>query len=92
MRQRFERTTNGPSRPGRTGPSAVLTPLLVAAAVAARLAGVSKATWHRLDAAGKVPRSVRLGGRVLWSVVELQAWVSAGCPSRAEWEARHVRR
>lgn len=41
--------------------------LLLAAPEAARLCGISPATWHRLRAAGKVgPAPIRLGGRVLW--------------------------
>jgi predicted DNA-binding transcriptional regulator AlpA len=66
-------------------------PLLVPAPEAARLCGVSEASWYRLRSAGKVPAPVRLGGRVLWRVEEdLRAWIAAGCPSRCEWEARRA--
>ncbi len=61
--------------------------LMVPAGEAARMIAVSKATFCRYDSAGKVPAPVRLsGGCVRWRVAELQAWVSAGCPSREDFE------
>jgi predicted DNA-binding transcriptional regulator AlpA len=60
-------------------------PLLVAAKDACQLAGVSPATWWRLRAADKIPAPVRLGGRVLWRVEELKAWIAAGCPAGQTW-------
>jgi predicted DNA-binding transcriptional regulator AlpA len=65
---------------------AVLEPEQVGAAAAARLAGVSQATWWRLHASGRVPRPNKLGGRTLWRVRELREWVEAGCPDRKTWE------
>jgi predicted DNA-binding transcriptional regulator AlpA len=59
----------------------------VPARVACRLAGVSLATWWRLLARGKVPPPVRLGGRVLWRVEELEEWVRHGCPDARTWSA-----
>jgi hypothetical protein len=65
-----------------------LEPLLLPAPAAARLCGVSAATWHRQRAAGKIgPAPVRLGGRGLWRVAELRDWVEAGCPDRRTWNA-----
>ena len=64
-----------------------LEPEQVAANVAARLAGISSATWWRLHAAGKVPRPNKLGGRTLWRVQEIREWIAAGCPDRKTWEA-----
>ena len=61
-------------------------PLLLSADDAARLCRVSKRTWRRLDAAGKVPQAVRLGGRKLWRRQEVLDFVRAGCPGRAEWD------
>jgi predicted DNA-binding transcriptional regulator AlpA len=81
------RTVQHPSDvdvPGPEGPGSP-NPLQVPAAAAARLAGVSKATWHRLHAAAKVPAPNRLGGRVLWRLDELHAWIQAGCPDRTTW-------
>lgn len=63
-------------------------PLLVCARDAARLCGLSVATWHRRVAAGLVPAAVRIGpGCVRWRVEELRAWIAAGCPDRRTWEA-----
>jgi predicted DNA-binding transcriptional regulator AlpA len=55
-------------------------PALVSAKVAARLCGISRASWERLHAAGKIPAPVRLGTRVLWRVEELRRFIQAGCP------------
>lgn len=68
----------------------VLEPEQVGDAEAARLAGVSEATWWRLHSAGKVPRPNKLGGRTLWPVNGprgLRDWIQLGCPTRAEAEA-----
>ena len=67
--------------------SVAVQPLLVADTVAAALAGVSRATWWRLYAGGKTPASIRLGRRRLWNRSELEAWITAKCPPRREWEA-----
>src|SRR5262245_22929557 len=61
--------------------------LLVPAAEASRICGISEASWYRLKAGGKTPLPVRLGGRVLWRVEELRRWCAAGCPDRRSWEA-----
>lgn len=66
---------------------APLPPLLVTAADAARLCGTSRPTWDRWTSAGLNPAPRRIGGRPLWSVAELQAWIEAGCPDRRRWEA-----
>jgi hypothetical protein len=63
-------------------------PLLVGATQAARLCGISLASWHRLNAAAKVPKPSRLGGRTLWSLEHLRLFVDWGCPPRREFEAR----
>ena len=39
-------------------------------------------TW---DAAGKLPAPIRIGGRVVWRVAEIKAWLTAGAPDRATW-------
>jgi predicted DNA-binding transcriptional regulator AlpA len=46
-------------------------------------------TW---DAAGKLPAPVRIGGRVVWRVDEIRAWLAAGAPCRDEWETRRTAR
>lgn len=64
------------------------TPLLVTAKQAAFMCGKSLRTWRAWDAAGWIPRPVRIGRSTLWRLNELRAWAAAGCPRRAEWEAR----
>ena len=41
-------------------------------------------TW---DAAGKIPSPIRIGGRVVWRLDEIRAWLDAGAPDRATWTA-----
>jgi predicted DNA-binding transcriptional regulator AlpA len=61
--------------------------LLIPADVAGPMCGRSEASWWRDHAVGRVPAPVKLGGRTLWRVQELRAWVAAGCPLRMAWEA-----
>lgn len=72
------------------GPAA--TPLAVdARGLAALLSGSLR--WVRTqDAAGKLPAPRRVGGRVLWDLSEIRAWLAAGAPCRNEWEARQAAR
>jgi len=53
-----------------------------------RLLGVSLRQVWRLNATGKLPQPVRLGGSVRWSRAEVMEWFDAGCPDRQTWEAR----
>jgi len=47
-------------------------------------------TW---DAAGKLPAPIRIGGRVVWHLDEIRAWLNAGAPDRETWTAiRAVRK
>lgn len=64
-----------------------LSPLVVDARRLAKLlcAGVRTArTW---DAAGKLPAPIRIGGRVVWRLDEIRAWLAAGAPDRKTWAA-----
>lgn len=61
--------------------------LLVDAKTAARLCGLGKTCWYALHASGRVPMPIRLGRAVRWDRRELEAWASAGCPSRERWQA-----
>lgn len=60
-------------------------PLLLNAPKAAALCGLGVRTWHRHNAAGRVPLPVRIGGRRLWRREELADWVADGCPPRSRW-------
>lgn len=51
---------------------------------AARLLGVSRATFFKMHSAGKLPLPVYLTTR--WSRAELAAWLEAGAPDRQTWE------
>ena len=62
--------------------------LLLTAKSAAAMCGKSLRTWRTWDAAGRIPRPMRIGRSVLWRAEELRDWVAAGCPRRMEWEAR----
>jgi excisionase family DNA binding protein len=59
--------------------------LITAERVAERLE-LSKRTVSRLDASGKLPAPVRIGGSVRWSSEEISQWIKARCPDRATWE------
>lgn len=70
------------SSPAETSPA-----LLVGRPEAARLCSVSPASWDRLTSAGKNPRPLRLGGRVVWRRVDLESWIGHGCCDRATFDA-----
>ena len=62
--------------------------LLIPDRAAAALCGISRATWHRLRAAGKIgPQPVRLGRALRWRTAEVTAWVEAGAPDARTWAA-----
>lgn len=63
-------------------------PLAVDAKALARMLCAGVRTIRTWDAAGKLPRPVRIGGRLLWSVEEIRTWLTAGAPDRQTWEAR----
>jgi len=61
-------------------------PVLLTLAEAASLCRTSPRTWRSWDAAGRVPRAIRIGRTKLWRAAELTAWIAAGCPRRAHWQ------
>jgi excisionase family DNA binding protein len=66
-------------------------PLLVDAKEAARLLGLSRATFYSLHASGQLgPMSVSFGRRKLFRAAELAAWVAHDppCPPREVWMKR----
>jgi predicted DNA-binding transcriptional regulator AlpA len=62
--------------------------VLLRAVDCARLCGVSRRTWFRLASSAKTPPSIRLGGSSVWRREDLELWITLGCPSRKEFEAR----
>lgn len=69
-----------------------LSPLVVDARRLAKLLSAGIRTVRTWDAAGKLPAPIRISGRVLWRVDEIRAWLAAGAPDRATWEARKLAR
>ena len=67
-------------------PRPAVEPLALGAADAAAALGISRDHLDSLDSQGKLPSSVRLGARKLWSRSILAAWLDEGCPDRATWE------
>lgn len=60
--------------------------LAVPAAAVAKLLNISERHLWALHSTGRIPRPIRLGRAVRWSVVELHEWLAAGAPSRDAWE------
>jgi len=60
--------------------------LLNAEHTMAFLGGISRSHLNVMYAAGKLPRKIRIGGRIFWSRAELESWTAAGCPNRQRWE------
>jgi predicted DNA-binding transcriptional regulator AlpA len=52
----------------------------------ATMLGRSPRSIYRDDSAGRMPRSIKLGGSKKWCAAEILAWVDAGCPDRRKWE------
>lgn len=61
-------------------PEAQQQALAVDAARLAELLGLCVRTVRQMDAAGKLPRPVRFGHAVRWSVREIEGWLAAGRP------------
>ena len=67
-------------------------PLVVDARRLAAMLCAGLRTIRTHDAAGRLPKPVRIGGKVLWPVAEINDWIRAGCPDRETWEARRAAR
>ena len=67
-------------------------PLVADARRLAKLLCAGVRTVRTWDAAGKLPAPVRIGGRVVWRVDEIRAWLDAGAPDRETWAARRAAR
>ncbi len=63
--------------------------LLLDATSVGRVLGFSRSHVFELHSRGRLPLPIRPGGPnsvPRWRADELRAWVSAGCPSREQWE------
>jgi predicted DNA-binding transcriptional regulator AlpA len=61
--------------------------LALSAIDAARLLGISRAQFWKLNACGKIPQPIYLGTKApRWRVDELREWLAAGCPDRLSWQ------
>jgi prophage regulatory protein len=69
----------------RPTPTPALEPLLLSARDLAALLRLGLRTIRSMDAAGKLPAPVRVGGSVRWRLDELRAWLDAGAPDRETW-------
>lgn len=69
-----------------------LIPLVADAKGLSKLLGLGVRTIRTHDAAGKLPQPVKLGGRVVWRLDEVRAWLDAGAPDRATWAALRAAR
>jgi excisionase family DNA binding protein len=61
--------------------------LLWAVSDLARALNLSDRTVHRLNSSGRLPAPVRVGTRPRWPRLEIEQWISAGCPDRQAWLA-----
>lgn len=48
--------------------------------------GVSESHIYRMMNKGKLPRPLRIGGVVRWSVAEIKSWIAAGLPNMLRWD------
>lgn len=60
--------------------------LSVSAGELGELLGVSRSHVYRLDGEGRLPQAIHLGGRRIWLVEEVRAWLRSGAPRREVWE------
>ena len=60
--------------------------LLTAKAVGEMLS-LSKRQIFRLNACGRIPAPIRIGGSVRWAENTIAAWLKAGAPDRKTFEA-----
>ena len=75
-----------PPAADRPTPAPALEPLLLSARDLAAMLRLGLRTVRSMDAAGKLPAPVRVGGSVRWRLDEVRSWINAGCPDRRTWE------
>lgn len=64
----------------------IVEPLVVSAKQLGEMLGMSERTIRRLDAGGKLPVPLKIGGSTRWRLDEIRGWLRAGSPSREKWE------
>lgn len=71
-----------------------LQPLAVGAKQLSIMLNLSVRTIRSMDSAGKLSCPVKLNGRAIRWVLDgengIRAWLAAGCPDRATWEAHKI--
>ncbi|AQT68312.1 putative transcriptional regulator [Anaerohalosphaera lusitana] len=60
---------------------------LITAEQFGHILGLSKRQIFRLNATGRVPKPLKIGGAVRWNKGEIHAWLQKGAPDRLTWEA-----
>ena len=60
---------------------------LLSAEAVGKMLSLSHRQIFRLNASGKIPGPVRVGGAVRWSENAIAAWLAAGAPDRKTWQA-----
>jgi len=68
-------------------PTSAPDPLVADARSLAALLDVGLRTVRTWDSSGKLPAPVRIGGRVVWIIDDIRAWLAAGAPDRTTWAA-----
>lgn len=66
--------------------------MLIDAREAWTLCGLSKSSWYKNLASGRIPRPVKIGGALRWRRRELDDWIAAGCPARSAWDAMNAKK
>jgi len=56
----------------------------------AKLLKRSVGALERDQVVGRLPAHLYVGGSKRWRRAEIEAWVLAGCPARAQWEANRA--
>ena len=79
-----------PIRPDSARNLIRLEPLVVDAKQLAQLLTCGVRTVRTLDASGKLPKPLRIGGSVVWLLDDICDWLEAGAPDRETWEARKI--
>lgn len=67
--------------------SAPAAPLLYSARDLAAVLRLGLRTIRTMDAGGRLPVPLRIGGAVRWRADEIADWIRAGAPDRATWAA-----